>query len=128
MTWQPLLDRLTLLRDSWPAPPWSWDGRFNAIASSFDAAQEPIVRASAVHAFPRGWTVKSLETAPAELRALAERTGGLRARQRLLGGDELACPTLFGLWWPWGDGAKITLRIGSLDLAPMSEVRALFGA
>ena len=128
MTWQPLLDQLTRLRDTWPSPPWTWDPRFSAIAATFEAAQEPAVRASAQLAFPRGWTTKSLETAPAELRALIDRVGGMRPRQRLLGGDQLACPTLFGLWWPWGDGEKITLRIGSLDLAPMPDVRALFGA
>jgi hypothetical protein len=130
-TWQPLLDRLTQLKDSWPAPPWTWDGRFSAIASSFGADLEPAVRTSAMLAFPRGWTTRSLDTAPPELRALAERTGGLRAGQRLLGGDLLASPNLFGLWWPWGGGDRITLRIGILDLAgdaePLPRVRELFG-
>lgn len=130
-TWQPLLDRLTQLKDSWPAPPWTWDARFLTVASSFTSELEPAVRASAVLAFPRGWTTKSLDTAPAEFRALAERTGGLRAGQRLLGGDPVACPGLFGLWWPWGGNAKVTLRIGILDVAaeaePLPLVRALFG-
>lgn len=130
-TWEPLLDRLTKLRDTWPSPPWSWDGRFAAISSSFAADLEPAVRASARLAFPRGWTTKSLELAPAEMRALAERTGGLREGQRLLGGDETTSPNLFGLWWPWGGGAKVTLRIGILDLAndaePLPRIRELFG-
>ncbi|HEY5948383.1 MAG TPA: hypothetical protein VIV40_22960, partial [Kofleriaceae bacterium] len=72
--WQPLLDRLTLLRDSWPSPPWSWDGRFHTIAASFSHDLEPKARASAMHAFPRGWTTKSLDNAPPEMRAIAERT------------------------------------------------------
>ncbi len=130
-TWQPLLDRLTQLKDTWPAPPWSWDSRFSTIASSFDATLEPTVRASAVLAFPRGWTVGSLESAPPELRAIAERTGGLRAGQRLLGGDPIACPGLYGLWWPWGGNAKVTLRIGIVDVTanaePLPRVRELFG-
>ncbi|HEY4182425.1 MAG TPA: hypothetical protein VGM90_36590 [Kofleriaceae bacterium] len=130
MTWEPLLDRLTRLRDSWPAPPWTWDSRFSAIASSFEAAQEAAIRTSARLAFPRGWTMKSLENAPAELQAVAQRTGGLRAEQRLLGGDPQTCPTLFGLWWPWGGGDKITLRIGLVDVAgdadPLRQIRALF--
>ena len=82
--------------------------------------------------FPRGWTAKSLDAAPAELRALAERTGGLRAGQRLLAGDQLVCARLFGLWWPWSGGETITLRIGVLDLDattdPLPRIRALFGA
>jgi len=128
--WQPLLDRLTQLRDTWPAPPWTWDARFSTIASSFAVELEPAVRTSARLAYPRGWTAKSIDTAPPELRALAERTG-LRAGQRLLAGDELSSPGLFGLWWPWGGGDKITLRIGILDVAanaaPLPKIRELFG-
>ena len=49
-----------------------------------------------------------------------------------LGGDELSSPGLFGLWWPWGGGDKITLRIGILDISgtaePLPRIRALFGA
>jgi hypothetical protein len=129
--WQPVLDRLGLVAASWPSPPWSWDARFNAVAASFAIELEPAVRTSAMHAFPRGWTLKTIAEAPAALRALVDRTGGLRARQRLLAGDELVAPSLFGLWWPWGNGDKITLRIGILDLdanaEPMPRVRALFG-
>jgi hypothetical protein len=129
--WQPVLDRLGLLVASWPAPPWSWDSRFNAVAASFAIALEPKVRESAMTAFPRGWTLKTIEAAPAALRAFVDTTGGLRARQRLLAGDELLAPTLFGLWWPWGNGETITLRIGVLgadaNAEPMPRIRALFG-
>ncbi|HEY5924579.1 MAG TPA: hypothetical protein VIV11_23030 [Kofleriaceae bacterium] len=128
--WQPLLAKLTLLRDTWPTPPWSWDGRFHMIAASFSRDLEPKARASAMHAFPRGWTAKSLDNAPPEMQALAERTGGLRSGQRLLGGDELIAPQLFGLWWPWGGGDTITLRVGIADAdpatEPLSTIRELF--
>jgi hypothetical protein len=126
---QLLLERLTLLRDSWPNPPWSWDGRFNTIAASFSAEQEPQARASAMNAFPRGWTVKSLEKAPPDMQAIADRTGGLRAGQRLLAGDEMSAPKLFGLWWPWGGGDTVTLRIGvaDADAELLTAIRDLFG-
>ncbi len=129
--WQPVFDKLTLLKDSWPAPPWSWDSRFVTVASSFAKDLEPAIRTSAVHAFPSGFTAKSLATAPATLIAVAERTGGLRAGQRLLGGAQVGDATLYGLWWPWGGGDTITLRIGFTGLAgdapPMSRLRELFG-
>jgi hypothetical protein len=129
--WHDLLASLTKLRDSWPAPPWTWDARFCTVASSFAIELEPAVRTSAVHAFPRGWTLKSLDAAPPALRALCDRTGGLRARQRLLAGDEATAPGLYGLWWPWGSGDKITLRIGIADLGaaadPVPRIRELFG-
>jgi hypothetical protein len=89
---------------------------------------EPKARASAMHAFPRGWTTKSLENAPPEMQAIADKTGGLRSGQRLLAGDAMFAPNLFGLWWPWGGGDTITLRIGLADAAEvMAQVRELFG-
>jgi hypothetical protein len=83
-----------------------------------------------MNAFPRGWTAKSLENAPADFQAIADRTGGLRAGQRLLGGDEMFAPKLFGLWWPWGGGETITLRIGyeGADAELVAAIRDLFGA
>jgi hypothetical protein len=92
---------------------------------------EPKARASAMSAFPRGWTVKSLENAPPDMQAIADRTGGLRSGQRLLAGDEMFAAKLFGLWWPWGGGDTITLRIGVADAEPTGElvtaIRAMFG-
>jgi hypothetical protein len=129
--WQPVFDALVLLRDSWPAPPWSWDGRFHTIAASFASDLEPVVRPSAVHAFPRGFTAKSLATAPPALLAIAERTGGLRAGQRLLAGAPAGDLVLYGLWWPWGGGETITLRIGFAGqdgaAEPVIRLRTLFG-
>jgi hypothetical protein len=128
--WAPLLERLTLLRDTWPTPPWTWDGRFHMIAASFARDLEPKARASAMHVFPRGWTTKSLGEAPPEMQAIAQRTGGLRSGQRLLAGDPTLAAQVFGLWWPWGNGETITLRIGIVDGAPGAEpipaIRELF--
>ena len=119
----PVLDPLTLLKEGWPGAAWSWDDRFAMVASSFGADLEPKARASAMHAFPRGWTTKSIDTAPPGLRAIADRTGGLRAGQRLLAG---ASDALYGLWWPWSGGATITLRIGLVEL-DSTALRELFG-
>jgi len=129
--WRPVFDQLTQLRDSWPAPPWDWDGRFHTISATFARDAEPAVRASAVHAFPAGYTATTLATAPPALAAIAARTGGLRAGQRLLAGDLSGELVLYGLWWPWGGGEKITLRIGFANLAlpaePVVWLRELFG-
>ena len=129
--WQPLLESLGRLKETWPTPLWEWDARFSTVGSSFSIELEPEVRASARFAFPRGWTAKSIDTAPEPFRALAAKTG-LRSTQRVLGGDERTAVALFGLWWPWGSGEKITLRIGVMDFAPTAEpiprIRKLFGA
>jgi hypothetical protein len=129
--WQPMLDKLTRLAATWPSPPWNWDARLSMVASSFARTIEPAVRASAQLAFPQGWTIKSLPTAPPTMLAIAERTGGLRSNQRLLAGDQVGETVLFGLWWPWGNGETITLRVGLANLEPASDalvrLRSVFG-
>jgi hypothetical protein len=126
-----MLANLARLKATWPAPVWEWDARFATVGSSFAIELEPEVRESARIAFPRGWTAKSIDTAPEPFRALAASTG-LRSTQRVLGGDELTAAALFGLWWPWGRGEKITLRIGLMNLAPTADpiprIRKLFSA
>jgi len=121
--------QLELLRSGWPGLAWSWDGRMAMIASSFAKDAEPRARTCAQQAFPRGWTTNSLDTAPPALRAIAAQTGGLRAGQRLLGGSD---DQLVGLWWPWGGGENISLRIGLVGLAPgdaaIARLRSLFAA
>lgn len=128
--WRPVFEKLTLLHRGWPEPSWTWDPRFSMIASSFDSALEMPARASAAHALSYAWSSTTLPTAPAGLRSLCERTGGLRAGQMLMAG-KAGGVVLYGLWWPWGGGAKITLRLGigecdSME-APFPEVRAMFG-
>jgi len=128
--WQPVLDKLSLLKQAWPGEPWSWDPRFTMLASSFAVELVEKASASVALALPYSWDKKTLATAPPSLRELCEDTGGLRSGQRLLAGraGELV---LIGLWWPWGNGAMITLRLGlgqyAADEAPYPAVRSLFG-
>ena len=127
--WRAVLDPLTMVRTSWPNPTWTWDERFRMIASSFPKEQEMKARASMAHALPYGWDMTSLPTAPAGLRKICENTGSLRAGQLLLAG-KAGDIVLFGLWWPWGGGQTITLRIGlgahDIMEEPFPQVRELF--
>lgn len=127
----PVLDKLLLLKNAWPGEPWSWDDRFTMLASSFAVELADKALASAALALPYSWDVKTIATAPAGLREICEQTGGLRKSQRLLAG-RAGDLVLIGLWWPWGSGTTITLRLGLGDYAadepPFPAVRALFGA
>jgi len=127
--WTPVLEPLRVLRKGWPNPTWTWDERFTMLASSFPKAQEMQARASAAHALPYAWDMNSIATAPAGLRSICERTGGLRAGQMMMAG-KAGDIVLYGLWWPWGGGGTITLRIGLGAHDPMEEpfpqVRELF--
>jgi hypothetical protein len=77
---------------------------------------------------PQEYTLRTIASAPAEVRDVAESTGGIRVDQRLYAGPGGGRIIGFGLWWPWGDETTISLRIGlgghvaEADLVRLREV------
>jgi hypothetical protein len=107
------LDILAPLREAWPSSGWTWDGRFECTTSPFPVAQAAAVRASVLAVLPAEWTLESILSAPPEVGALARRVGGLRSGQFLFtGGGAGATIVPFALWWPWGNGETISVRLG----------------
>ena len=128
---QPLFDRLAAIKSSFPTQQWTWDARFEMVAATFASKVEAQARASAALGLPDAWTPGTLAQAPAGPRAMCEDSGGLRPGQLLLSGAEVAGVAPFGLWWPWGSGTTLTLRIGLAGSAISAEhhaqLRAAFG-
>lgn len=128
--WRPVFEKLTLLHRGWPAATWTWDPRFWTLTSSFGKELELAARASAAHALTYAWNATTIDTAPHGLQAICDRTGGLRPGQMLMAG-KAGGVVLYGLWWPWGGGDTITLRLGIGECEVMEEpfpqVRHLFG-
>jgi hypothetical protein len=110
--WEAVFATLGRLRERWPSADWSYDRRLRCVSSSLPLTQADEMRAAYADALPTTWTADNLATAPEAVRALAETCGGLRAAQLLLWGGDADGPGPFGLWWPWGDGTTVTLRIG----------------
>lgn len=126
-----VFDKLLLFKNDWPNPSWSWDARFTMLASSFSKDLAPKARAAAVRTMQYAWDQTTIATAPNGLRAITEKTGGLRKGQLVMAG-KAGHVVLVGLWWPWRGGEMITLRIGLGEFdamePPYPKVRELFGA
>ena len=129
--WESVFGALTRLRAAWPSQDWSYDRRLKCVASSIPLTREADARAAMAEALPKSFSVETLATAGEGQRALVEKCGGLRASQLLFwgGGDDAA--GAFGLWWPWGDGTTVSLRIGLHDVDVPKEryprLRDVFG-
>ena len=112
--WEQIFSSLAQLRDRWPATDWSYDRRLKCVASSIPLARESDARAAMADALPNS-------------------CGGLRASQLLFWGGSVQEdePGAFGLWWPWGDGTTVSLRIGLHDVDIPKEryprLRDVFG-
>lgn len=129
--WQPLLDAFAQLRAGWPGAEWTWDPRFKCLTSSLPTAQAPAARAALLPVAGSEWTAESFPAAPLEVRALEERCGDLRPGQLLFTGAPVSGMVPFAMWWPWGDGAKVSVRLSIANSDRQKELypllRALFG-
>jgi hypothetical protein len=109
---QPIYETLSALRKEWVMTGWSWDSRHSCVCSSFGADLEENALAAIRQAFPLRYSAGTLKTADSEIQDLADRTGGLRADQRLFASKPVNYTFAYGLWWPWGDEVTTSLRIG----------------
>ena len=114
--WDVVFATLERLRDRWPSQEWTYDRRLRCVASSIPLAREADARAAMTEALPASFSVETLAGASEGQRALVEKCGGLRASQLLFWGSGADAPGAFGLWWPWGDGTTVSLRIGLHDV------------
>ena len=127
---EPLFEQLVDFRAKWPKRGWSWDGRFNCVASAFSSDMMDEANGALASAFPHRWNHKTLGTAPPLIQQIAERTGGVRADQWIFSTNASGGAVVFALWWPWGDDTTITLRVGLPTPNPSLEdrLRDVFGA
>lgn len=120
-SWQAMFESLGRMKASWPTRGWSWDPRLLCCTSSFTTEQEPAARTATALALPTEYTSATVIRAPQQLRDVTERAGGVRAGQLVLSNGPLNGLLIYGLWWPWGDGETVSLRVGLADVDPNRE-------
>ena len=129
--WQELFEGLERLKAKWPAKDWTYDRRLKCVASSIPINLEAEARAAMTEVLPTSFSAQTLAAAPENVRKVAEGCGGVRSSQLLFWGGELGGPGTLGLWWPWGDGTTVSLRIGLHDVDLPKErypkLRDIFG-
>jgi hypothetical protein len=129
--WESLFQALERLKTQWPAADWTYDRRLKCVASSIPMNLEPAARAAMTELLPTSFSAQTLASAPEGVRKLAEGCGGVRSSQLLFWGGDAGAPGAFGLWWPWGDGTTVSLRVGLHDVDLPKEryprLRDIFG-
>ena len=109
---------------------WDFDPRFRAALGTFAAADQERVLAGLKAGLTGCWSSADLAGAPPRVVELAGKTGGLRGGQLLLAAHADSDPILFGLWWPWGNGTTISIRVlfsaRTFDDAQKADLLAAF--
>ncbi len=94
---------------------WKWDSRFGTTLAEFHVKDKEKVGAILQPYLSAVWNSANIKKAPDSVQVVAKHFGGLRADQVLLSSDPNKGICLYGVWWPWGDGQTISLRLTPYD-------------
>lgn len=127
-----LFAELGVFSKKWVAHGWSWDGRFECVASTFTYSLKDEAHGLVEGVFPERWTHLTIKDAPAVVSDVASATGGVRSDQLLYSAPPIHGLVVYGLWWPWGSGGtNISMRVGvtgRCSMAQTMQLRTAFGA
>jgi len=127
---QPVIDAFVRFRSTWPQRGWSFDNRFNCVASTINADFVTQARPLIAAVLPHAYVESTLGKAPALVARIAQRTGGIRSSQMIFSADPVGHFMPYGLWWPWEEAETISIRFG-IEGASVNELFDLcqvFGA
>jgi len=95
---------------------WQWEERRNAWLSEFSRDKIDITLEVLQQHFDDTWHYKNIKTAPKQLKEQLNDLAKLNKEQRLFTTSaNLNQPTLLAIWWPWGHGATVSLRLMTLE-------------
>ncbi len=111
----------------WPGAKWEWDERLECALSTVAIASAEQARTALMAVLPQVWTADSLAGAPVLVRQICARTGGLLPQQMAFSAELPDGAFAYALWWPWGSGANVSVRIGASHGSVLPAVRSAMG-
>ena len=92
--------------------PWSWDNRLKTAMVVFDKEEMDVVYIPITLEFDTRWDYATIESSPPHFYEYFKREFGIIPGQKIFASTDGSDTILFAVWWPWGDGNKISLRVG----------------
>lgn len=89
----------------------TWDDHFQALLAEFSVDHADPIMAILLRSFPHSWDGKTIKKSNPTLRHKAKDFAQLKKSQRLLTKDTDGSEDLMAVWWPWGHGATVSIRI-----------------
>lgn len=95
--------------------PWRWDEQKNLMLSEFASNKKEKIFSQLEVLFDHKWDKKNIRYAPAALKIQLGKLTSLKDKQVIFTspakGDK---PMLVAIWWPWGHGGTVSLRLTAL--------------
>ena len=90
---------------------WKWETRFETALAEFSIDSSDNIHAILERFFNDKWDSSSINDAPDVVQEIVKKFGALRSGQLLFTADTKQDDFLFGVWWPWGNGNMISIRV-----------------
>ncbi len=90
---------------------WKWDDRFETALTECNVSNKDSIRMILERFLTSTWDNANIDNAVDIVQTIANKFGGLMPGQLLFTADKNQDDFLFGVWWPWGDGNKISIRV-----------------
>ena len=92
--------------------PWRWDKELNLALAVIDKQDEIMVELPLTLEFTHQWDFTTIHDADAVIRNFFQAGIGIVPGQKVFSMDPVNGLVLYAVWWPWGDDARISLRLG----------------
>ena len=99
---------------------WKWDEEFSTALIVFDQKDADAVFSTISSGFDRHWDFSTLEESEDHIKSFLNSAFGMVPGQRIFAAEDPSGEVLLAAWWPWGNGEKISLRIGIFS--PEAEI------
>ena len=97
--------------------PWRWDKEFNLALAVIDRKDEIMVELPLTLEFSHKWDFTTIDDADASVRDYFQSGFGIVPGQKVFTMDPVNGVVLYTAWWPWGDDARISLRLGLVSVS-----------
>lgn len=97
--------------------PWRWDREFNLALTVIERQDDVVIELPLTQEFPYKWDFSTIDDADQAVRDFFEAGFGLIPGQKLFTTDPIDGKVLYVAWWPWGDDARISLRMGLITIS-----------
>jgi hypothetical protein len=97
--------------------PWRWDKEFNLALTVIDRQDEIMVELPLTLEFSHKWDFTTINDAEAPIRDYFQAGFGIVPGQKVFTMAPINGVILYVAWWPWGDDARISLRLGLVSVS-----------
>jgi hypothetical protein len=97
---------------------WQYDDFHKVMLTEFSVDKQAEVQSILQQFLPMTWDPKTIKKAPGEVKHFAGRFSKLIKQQKLFSTDIERHPKLMAVWWPWGHGATVSVRLFLTDTSP----------